>query len=173
MIGGPLPADELHAALAEVRRDWSLPSQYETNGVHHGYQRIVLIQATRWWPTADPFRFALEQYSPIREAFISRLLPGGFIIPHRDAAPWYERWQIPIHAAGRFDDMRPTDGVPFRVTHWQPHFVANDTDRPRVHLVIDRDIELDLPPEPFQTFPVPDELADMVSRAMKEPTRNG
>jgi hypothetical protein len=165
VIGGSLPVDQLHAALTEVRRDWTLPSSYATNGVHHGYQRIVLIAGGRWWPTAEPFRFALEQYNPIREAFISQLQPGGFIAPHRDAPPWYERWQIPIHAAGRFDDARPTDGVPFRVTHWLPHFVANDTDRPRVHLVIDRDIELDLPPAPFETFPMPDELADMVSQA--------
>lgn len=168
-----LPVARLHGALTEVVRDWSLPSTYAATGVHHGYRRIVLVNAGRWWPTAEPFRFALEQFEPIREAWLSELAPGGFIVPHRDAAPWYERWQVPIHAAGVFDDSRPTDGVPFRVTHWQSHFVANDTDRPRVHLVIDRDIELDLPPASFQTFPIPDELAAMVSRALKEPTPHG
>jgi hypothetical protein len=93
--------------------------------------------------------------------------------PARRRRPLYERWQVPIHAAGRFDDLRPVDGEPFRVTHWQPHSVVNDTDQPRVHLVIDRDVLLDLPPQPFTTLPIPDELADLVSRALKEPTPHG
>lgn len=169
-MAGPRPAqpiragDQLKQALGKIEREWSLPSTFTLTGVHHGYSRITLVNAGYWWPTAEPFRQVLETFAPVYEAFLSRLAPGGFIIPHRDGHPWYERWHTPIHAAGLFDSERPEDGKPFRVQHWQPHAVWNDTDRPRIHLVIDRDIPIDLDPLPFETFPIPAKHAAMVAR---------
>jgi hypothetical protein len=156
----------LHAALAAVPAgSWSLPSTYQGTGVHHGYRRVVLVSACQRQPAADPFGWLLDEFGPVRDAWLSSIDPGGFIVPHRDAAPWFERWQMPIQASGLFDDYRPEDGRPFRVTHWREHSVWNDGDRPRIHVVIDRDIRLDLPPEPFAVFPVPPEYDHMVKAA--------
>jgi hypothetical protein len=129
--------EALQAALALIPpASWSLPSTVEATGVHHGYRRVVQVEL-------DPFRFVLERFEPVRDAWLSSIDPGGFILIHSDAGPFYDRWQVPIATSGWMDQgsAEPaSNGVPFRVDHWKPHSVANPGGAPRVHLVIDRDV---------------------------------
>lgn len=159
----------LRAALASVPADaWSLPSSFAVTRVHHGYRRLVLVQAGRPRPEATPWRFVLDELAPVHEAWLSWIDPGGFIVPHRDAGPWRERWQVPIVAAGDWhadETTTPVDGEAFTVTHWQPHAVSNRTGHARIHLVVDRDVWLDVPVAPFAVFDVPPDMADLVSAA--------
>jgi len=159
----------LHAALASVPAGaWSLPSTFAETRVHHGYRRVVLVEAGRPLGAAEPWRFVLDELAPVFSAWLSWIDPGGFIVPHRDAGPWRERWQVPVQAAGTWHDdvvTTPIDGRAFRVEHWQPHAVTNRTDHPRIHLVLDRAVWLDEPHAPFALFPVPDDMADLVSAA--------
>ena len=161
---------QLCEALDQVPAgSWSLPSDYATTRVHHGYRRCSLVNAGRWLPEADAFWFVLHALHPVRESWLSWIGPGGFIVPHRDAGPWLERWQVPIMAAGEWHGdvvSVPVDGRAFRVEHWLPHAVANDSDRPRVHMVVDRDVKLNLPALPFELFPVPDSMAGLVDRSL-------
>ena len=140
---------ELHQALALVPPSaWSLPSTFEATKVHHGYRRVVLAHL-------GPFAGVLEQFAPVRDAWLSQVDPAGFIVPHRDAGPYYERWQVPIATAGYMDQGTPeaaTDGVPFRVHHWLPHSVANHSDKPRIHLIIDRNVLVPVQSQPFSLF---------------------
>lgn len=134
---------------------WSLPSDITGNGVHHGYRRLVLVGAGVREPAAAAFGFVLDAFDPVHTSWISWIDPGGYIRRHRDAGPWRERWQVPIVAAGEFhadESTRPADGVAFRVEHWKGHSVTNDTDRPRIHLIVDRDVWVDLPPLPFELY---------------------
>ena len=139
--------DALRHALALIPPSaWSLPSTFAVTAVHHGYRRVTLDHLR------EPFAFVLAAFAPVHDAWLSWIDPGGFIVPHRDAAPWRERWQVPIATAGTFTQggtFAPVDGVPFAVRHWEWHSVNNLSDRPRIHLVIDRDVLLDLPPLPF------------------------
>lgn len=126
------------------------------------------MQTGRPRPEASLWSFVLDELAPVHEAWLSWIDPGGFIIPHRDAGPWRERWQVPILAAGEFhadETTVPIDGRAFPVTHWRPHAVTNRTDHPRIHLVLDRDVWLDEPHAPFALFPVPDDMTDLVSAA--------
>ena len=111
-----------------------------------------MVDSGRPLPESEPFRFVLTAFAPVHAAWLSWIDPSGFIVPHRDAGPWRERWQVPIAAAGSFtmgETFVPTDGQAFRVTHWEWHSVSNLTDRPRIHLVIDRDVVVDREPAPF------------------------
>lgn len=144
--------NRLRDALAALPESaWSLPSSYQTTGAHHGYRRAVLAELA-------PFGFVLEEFEPIHDAWLSWIEPGGFIVPHRDAGPYRERWQVPVSTAGWMEQngMRglATDGVPFRVEHWLPHSVGNLTTNPRIHLIIDRAIHIDVPSQPFQIMEV-------------------
>lgn len=163
--------ERLQAALDAVPQGaWSLPSTYLETQVHHGYRRVVLVSARQPWKYSEHFKFVLDQYTPIHEAWLSWLDPGGFIAPHRDAGPWRERWQVPICAAGEWhgaDTFAPVSGKAFPVEHWAKHAVANRSDHPRIHLVIDRDVWLDKPAEPFAVYPVPDDMTDMVLRSLQ------
>jgi Aspartyl/Asparaginyl beta-hydroxylase len=156
--------DRLRSALAEVS-GWSEPSRFADTGVHHRYRRISLANGGRLMAAAAPFGWILDDYAPVRAAWLSMLEPGGFIIPHRDGGPYYERWHVPIRAAGWFDDTEPQDGVPFRVEHWTVHSLWNDSDRPRVHLVIDRDIPVPQPSASFTVYPIPPDRAELVGHA--------
>lgn len=164
------PLDQLREALAAVPVvAWSLPSSYLVTGVHHGYRRVTLVDAGRPWPIAELFDFVLEAFAPIHDAWLSWIDPGGFIVPHRDAGPWRERWQVSVIAAGEFhgaETFVPTGGHAFPVEHWNPHAVANTTEHPRVHLVLDRDVWLDRPVEPFTIYPVPAHMTGMVQRSL-------
>lgn len=135
---------------------WSLPSTYDTTRVHEGYRRVVLVDHGRRLAAADPWGFVLDEFAPVHTAWLSKIRAGGFIVSHRDAGPYLERWQVPIVAAGTFtqDDrtFTPVTGVPFQVHHWAAHAVDNPDGPDRVHLVIDRHIPLDLPAEPFTLF---------------------
>ena len=125
------PVDRLLASLEQIR-DLSEPAVHE---VHGGYRQSKRI---------EPFGWVLMDYAPVKTAWLSWIEPGGYVKPHRDAAPWYERWQIPVITAGRMTingvDVDQQPGVPFQVEHWLTHEVVNDTDHPRVHLVLDRKI---------------------------------
>lgn len=143
--------ERLRSALDAVPSTaWSLPSSFATTGVHHGYRRAALDEIR------EPFAWVLNEFHPVCNAWLSWIDPGGYIVSHRDGAPWYERWQVPIEVAGSLAHegaAHPAHpGVPFPVRHWLPHSVTNPTDRPRIHLVIDRDVVLDLPPLPFAVF---------------------
>lgn len=106
-------------------------------------------------PPAAIWRFVLDDFAPVRDAWLSCLDPGGFIRPHRDAGPYYERWQVPIQSAGWLahddDNQRHAPaGEAFRVKHWRPHSVCNDYDHPRIHLVLDRDVIVLADTAPFE-----------------------
>lgn len=119
---------------------WSSPSTFAQTKVHHLYSRIQLITGgVVQSSNAEAFAFVLRDFEPVDKAWLSWIDPGGYIVPHADAGPWKERWHVPIQAAGLFNDERPQDAVAFRVEHWLKHSVTNDTDHPRIHLVIDRD----------------------------------
>jgi hypothetical protein len=160
----------LRSALSEIpAAAWSLPSTYSETRVHHGYRRVVLVSARQPWEHAHLFSDVLAAFAPIWEAWLSWIDPRGFIAPHRDAGPWRERWQVPIRAAGEWhgdDTFSPESGVPFQVRHWEPHAVVNNTDQPRIHLVLDRDVWLDRAPEPFEVYPIPDDMTDLVQRSL-------
>lgn len=162
-------AERLVSALAQLPESaWSLPSTFRDTGVHHGYRRVVLVSAGYPNRYADLFEFSWESLLPVRDVTLSRLEPGGFIAPHRDAGPWFERWQIPIVASGQWHGdgaHQPQVGVAFPVRHWEPHAVTNRGPGPRIHLVIDRDIPIPRDPLPFETFPIPDDMADLVDRS--------
>lgn len=115
----------------------SNPSTLEATKVHAGYRRNAK-------PVREAFGWVLDDFAPVKESWLSHIEPGGFILPHKDAAPWYERWQVPIIPAGYmrvdWEDIDQQAGVPFRVEHWEWHEVVNNTDHPRVHLIIDRDV---------------------------------
>lgn len=71
--------------------------------------------------------------------------PGGFAIPHIDAgSPFRERWHIPVCPAGWFWQngvYTEAPSEPFEVRHWEPHAVYNDSDKVRIHLLVDRKAE--------------------------------
>lgn len=138
--------EQLRVALAAIPATaWSKPSTFAATGVHHGYRRVALAKAGRLLDAAEPFRFALEPFAPVWDAWLSSIDPGGFVVAHRDAGPHRERWQVPVTPAR----------APFRVSHWEPHEVRNTTDHPRVHVVIDRDVVVRSERTPFELLEVP------------------
>ena len=158
--------EQLTAALANIPDSaWSLASTYRDTGVHHGYRRVVLVSASHWNTYADLFGFVWDAMNPVRDVTLSRLEPGGFIAPHRDAGPWFQRWQVPIVTSCDWHGQSQEPGVAFPVEHWKPHAVTNRGPGPRIHLVIDRDIAIPRDPLPFETFPIPDDMADLVDRS--------
>lgn len=149
------PADALsHALDAMPASAWGETSTLEQSGTHEGYRTLSLVQPGRWQPHSEPFAFVLHTFAPVYQAWLSWLKPGGYILPHVDAGPYYERWQVPIQPAGTMNDVAATAGESFRVRHWEPHSVANESDRPRIHLVIDRALVLNASPVPFQRVEV-------------------
>lgn len=144
---------------------WSLPSNYAVTGVHHNYCTMG-IRNSGAWSASEAFPLVIREFEPIKQVSITKLMPGGFILPHTDAGPFYERWQVPIQVAGVFDDYEMQVGIPFRVEHWKIHSVWNDTDRERIHLLIDRDIKQEHFVN-FQRFEdlIPPEYLDLVRNA--------
>ena len=132
------PPESLHQALAGLPAGaWSPPSIHTATNGTHGYRVVSLVEPGRRQPAADLFGFVLDEFEPVWSAWLSRLEPGGFLVRHVDAGPYHERWQVPIRPAGIGLTGEP--GIAFRVRHWEPHSVDNQTDRPRIHLVLDRD----------------------------------
>lgn len=121
----------------------SEPSPFAQNGAHEGYrQRMVVANGEL---LESRFAGLLEQFTPVRTAWLSWIEPGGFVVEHIDAGPHYERWQVPLSVAGKlYQDGEPVAhevGVPFRVHHDRWHSVDNrDGSEPRVSLVVDRDV---------------------------------
>lgn len=153
--------DQLLAVVANIPAgSWSTPSRYADTGVHHGYSRVIVGSGLR-----DALAFVLDDFEPLFQASLTRLAPGGFIAPHRDAPPWRERWQVPIAGGVWGGGVVRDPGVPHRVEHWLPHSVWNPAPGPRYTLLIDVDRLLDLPMQPFETFPIPDEHVALVAAA--------
>lgn len=88
----------------------------------------------------------------IGRVIIARLKPGGFITPHIDEGAYadhYERFHVslesdggnafmagdPSTGCGEFVHMRP--GELWWFNHKTSHWVANGSDTPRTHLIID------------------------------------
>lgn len=113
---------------------WSKPSTFEATQVHHGYRTAPGFQEDVY---EQMFIAGVE--GEIKTVWWAMLEPGGYIIPHIDASPWFTRWHFPIEPAGYLwengDLSEPTE--PFTVTHWEPHAVWNPTDRQRIHLIVD------------------------------------
>ena len=105
---------------------WSLPSSYQQTGVHHGYRTAE--------HRGDP------PFSAVK-AWYGRLEPGGFIVPHIDASPWFRRWHHPIIPSGyvwKNGDIRVAPLWPFQIRHWEPHAVWVPSDQPaREHLIVE------------------------------------
>lgn len=117
---------------ALVTANWTPPTVYATHKIGHGRSTATIDQ--------DLLEGLLDE--PIHSGWWARLMPGGFVVPHRDVPPFRERWHFPIQPAGFFWEsgmtFEPTE--PFMVHHWLPHAVWNPTDRPRIHLMIERAI---------------------------------
>lgn len=128
--------------LASVADEWSLPSTFAETQAHHGYRRVVVVSGGNL--VRPQFAALLAELQPVREAWLSLIEPGGFIVEHIDPGPRYERWQVPFTEAGTlYEDGRTVPhevGVPFIVHHDRWHSVTNNTDQPRISLVVDRDI---------------------------------
>jgi hypothetical protein len=137
-----------------------LPSKISDNGVHDGYTSLNLVTRGVVLPAGEPFTEWLTSdpvYGPVVTAAVGKLSPGGYILPHRDKGPWRHRTHVPLEPAGWYWDetqgavQLDVRGVEYPVYHHLPHAVWNDTDRMRVHLIIDRgDIHSD---GPFIAYP--------------------
>lgn len=148
----PLQRSDLDALLTSVEGSWSLPSTFSATGVHEGYSRVVVAHGGEI--VLPQFTDTLQQFAPVRESWLSRIDPGGFIVPHIDAGPHYERWQIPFTDAGTLShgakSVLHRVGVPFRVMHDRWHSVSNTSSKPRISLVIDRDLIVSKAATPLQ-----------------------
>lgn len=151
--------DRLRRSLEAARPQWSGASHLSQNNVHHGYSRAHA--------SAHHFGWVFDQFdAPVRQATLTRLDPGGFILPHRDAGPFFERWQVPIIPAGVWGDgFAPSAGVAHRVSHWLPHSVWNTGVRARVVLLVDLDREVRASGLFEGPFPVPPEFQRLVDAA--------
>jgi hypothetical protein len=148
--GPTFDPERLALAFAQLPPDaWAVP-HHPDDPVAAGYHFASLVQGGRRKPAADPFQFVLLKFAPIHTAWIAKVPPQGRIAPHIDQGPYHERWHVPIHPAGTFDGRECEAGVSFPVAHWAPHQVDNPTDRDRIHLVIDRDVWVDVPSAPYQ-----------------------
>lgn len=162
------PVGRLGEALCAVPDGaWSQASTFAETGVHHGYRR-----ATKRWLTS--FAWVLKEFAPVVDTWVSWINPGGFIVPHVDASPYYERWQVPICSAGVWFHRGVTwrHYQPFRVQHWEPHAVANATRHPRVHLVVDRDVVADRRSADMETFEPPALIRALMERSQHGASRS-
>lgn len=127
---------------------WSHLSEAGNNSdYHHLYRRTSKVDTLRW---------AIDQFAPVRKAWVTWMEPGGYLVPHVDAGkpPGYpDRWQIVIQSSGWYElplgvRHHPADGDCLQFQQWEPHQVVNDGDRPRIVCVIDRDVIV-RPPGPL------------------------
>lgn len=116
----------------------SEPSTFEATRAHHGYRQAIVVQSGEL--ILNQFADILDQFAPIRSAWLSWINPGGFVVCHIDAGPHYERWQLPITGNGSLNGVRAEPGEPFQVHHDRWHHVRNDDAKPRIVVVIDRDV---------------------------------
>lgn len=121
-----------------MMHDWTEATEYGWGQLAHGYR-----SATYHGVYDD----LLEQFQPIRMVRMAMLEPGGFIANHVDGeAVYYERWHVPIEPAGwvwqEDEGFLHAPDEPFRVAHWRNHAVGNPSKVQRIHVVLDRDIEV-------------------------------
>lgn len=144
--------EDICSLLAAVDHLWSLPSDVADVGAHHGYSQVSVVVGGHL--EVPEFAEVLTAFAPVRAAWLSRISPGGYVLPHIDAGPYYERWQAPFTADGVLvHDGQPVAhevGVPFRVDHFDWHEVRNDGPGDRVSLVVDRNVSLGRPSGPFR-----------------------
>jgi hypothetical protein len=151
--GPTFERERLASALARLpAQAWALP--VPDDEVNPGYQFAQLVVGCHAKPAADLFRFVLDEFAPVHTAWLARVPARSFIGPHIDEGPYHERWHVPVVAAGTFDGRTVDPGVSFPVRHWEPHRVDNPTGVDRIHIVIDRDVWVDVPPAPFQRIEV-------------------
>lgn len=147
-----VPSGAIASLLAAVDHAWSQPSDVADNGAHHRYRQVSVVVGGHL--EVPEFAGVLAPFAPVRSAWLSRIEPGGFVLPHIDAGPFFERWQIPFTSDGcLLHDGIPVAhevGVPFPVRHFDWHEVRNDGVADRVSLVIDRDVPLPVPPSGFR-----------------------
>lgn len=140
--------------------DWNKETDFLVHGIAHKRQVTTHVHPE---VVTELLGEPILVTGPYKRLFWARLGPGGFIIPHIDAAPFYDRWHIPVEPAGWFwqngEKFQPERMVPFQVQHWLPHAVWNDTDKDRIHLIIDRDWQ---PPEApdVQPLVITDDVID-------------
>jgi hypothetical protein len=132
---------------------WGQP-QPGSEPTNPGYQIATLVNGGRPKPAAALFADVLASFAPVWSAWVALVPAGSFIAPHIDQGPYRERWHVPIRVAGTVNGHPVTAGVSFPIRHWEPHQVDNPTDTDRVHLVIDRDVMVDVPSAPFQRIEV-------------------
>lgn len=134
---------------------WSKPSTFAATRTHHGYRQVSVVTAGTL--RLPEFADTLAPFAPVRDAWLSWIDPDGFVVEHIDAGPHRERWQIPYTEAGTLYDgdtaVTHEVGVPFRVHHDRWHSVRNDDTTPRISLVIDRDVIVNLEPTPLRKRP--------------------
>lgn len=121
--------------------------------MHHNYAVVELV-ADAGRVRVPELSWLWEPFAPVWQARLSWIGPDGYILPHVDAGPYRERWQVPFTTEGcLFQNgipVRHQPGAPFRVRHDRWHSVVNPTAVPRISLVVDRDVLLGVPSAPFR-----------------------
>lgn len=144
--------EDICSLLGAVAQRWSAASNIADTGAHHGYRQVGIVVGGHL--EVPEFADVLAQFTPVRAAWLSRIEPGGYVLPHIDAGPYCERWQIPFTTDGALfhgDEMVTHEvGVPFQVRHFDWHEVRNESDADRVSLVVDRAVLLAVPSGPFR-----------------------
>lgn len=103
------------------------------------------------WPLLD-LVYANVGGLELGRAMVVNLKPGGRIIPHADEGAYadrFERFHLVLHSKpGNFFHVEGADGEHTETAtmhtgelwwfnHKAPHWVANTSDEPRVHLIVD------------------------------------
>lgn len=110
---------------------WSQPSTLEATGVHHLYRTAP--------GTIDDLADMVSLVD-VSKVWFGMLEPGGFIVPHVDASPWFRRFHYPIEPAGYVwhnGETLESPSEPFEVVHYEPHAVWNPTNKRRVHMIVE------------------------------------
>jgi hypothetical protein len=113
-----------------------------------------MVPYPAWWklPAARPIVFELMK--TVQGVFlgmvhISRLAPGGVIVPHQDHCGeysenvWNYRYHIPLSGTSGMlfrcedEEVEMLTGEVWTFSHRNTHSVENRTDLPRIHLMID------------------------------------
>lgn len=121
---------------------FSASSTIEATGVHHGYAVTPIVKAGRLQPAHNDYPELGWALIGAWSATVSKLSPGGFLLPHIDKGPYRDRFHVPISPAGWYwapdtGPVRMADYRMYEIRHDQPHCVWNDQDRDRITLVVD------------------------------------
>lgn len=143
-----LAVDRLEESLERFLAADGLSNPGPNAEIHRGYRRQRRNDVLR-----DCFGWVFDVFAPVHPtSWLSWIEPHGYIVPHVDAGPHRERWQVPIRTSGTMtvdgEQVVQEPGVPFQVKHWTWHEVSVG-DTPRVHLVIDRDVFVSTEKTPF------------------------